>query len=364
MAKILVIEDETDVRDSIIDILNAQDFIVDSAANGKDGLALIEEFHPDLVLCDIMMPGLDGYGVLERVRRQDATKTLPFIFLTAKADRDDMRTGMNLGANDYLTKPFTHDDLLAMIEARLCAKQIADANTKEKLETLRTSISVALPRELSGPLQEVISLSAALETEAETLTSQEVASYAKAILHNAQQVSRLNHNLMLMAKLQAIEVDSPVAKTFRKQTTLEAHTLIQAVANEVATDYLRQDDLEMSLEIANVQMSEGTLKKICEELIDNAFKFSQEGKPVKVMGSLQEDYYTLYVMDYGQGMTREQITHIGAYQQFMTGEEAAGGIGLGLTIAQGLVKLHCGEMLTESLPGQQTLVRLMLPLAP
>ncbi len=364
MAKILVIEDETDVRDSIVDILNAEDFIVDSAADGAEGLALIAEFQPDLVLCDIMMPVLDGYGVLQRVRSQDTTKTLPFIFLTAKADKADMRTGMNLGANDYLTKPFTHDDLLSMIQARLGVKQATEDKTNEQLETLRNSISTALPRELSAPLQEVINLSAALEADAATLTPEDVASYAKAILHNAQQVSRLNQNLLLVAKLQVIALDSAVAKAFRQQATPNAQTLIQSLATEIAADYLRDSDLQLRLEGANLQMSEATLKKISEEIIDNAFKFSQEGKPVNIMGSHQEDYYTLYIMDYGQGMTREQIAHIGAYQQFSTGEEATGGVGLGLTIAQRLVTLHGGEMLIESIPGQQTVVRLMLPLAP
>ena len=364
MAKILVIEDEADVRDSIVDILNAENFIVDSAANGEEGVALIKEVRPDLVICDIMMPVLDGYGVLEQVRRQKSTRTLPFIFLTAKADRADLRTGMNLGADDYLTKPFTHDDLLGMIRARLGAKQIAEDKTKEKLEDLRNSISTALPRELGGPLQEVIDLSLALEEAAETLTPDEVVSYAKAILHSAQQVARLNQNLMLAAKLQALTVNSPVAKAFRQQMTSNAQGLIHTLATDIAAVYLRPDDLQITLSTAKVQMSETTLKKVCEELIDNAFKFSDAGQSVSVMASLQEDYYTLYIMDYGSGMTPEQIDHIGAYQQFGRDDETTEGIGLGLTIARRLVSLHGGELMIESIPGQQTVVRLLLPLAP
>jgi two-component system sensor histidine kinase/response regulator len=119
MTKILVIEDEAGVRDSLVDILNAEDFIVDSAVNGQEGLMQIRDFHPDLVICDVMMPVLDGYGVLEQVRQDPELATLPFVFLTAKAGRDDFRSGMDLGADDYLTKPFTHDDLLRMIRARL-----------------------------------------------------------------------------------------------------------------------------------------------------------------------------------------------------------------------------------------------------
>ncbi|CAN5828848.1 N/A [soil metagenome] len=126
MAKILVIEDKAGVRDSIVDILNAEDFIVDSAANGEEGLRQIHEFKPDLVICDIMMPVLDGFGVLKQIRQDPGLATLPFVFLTAKAERVDFRDGMDLGADDYLTKPFTRDDLLRMIQTRLGAQRAVE----------------------------------------------------------------------------------------------------------------------------------------------------------------------------------------------------------------------------------------------
>ncbi|MGI8501040.1 MAG: EAL domain-containing response regulator [Hassallia sp.] len=119
MTKILVIEDEKFVRENLLELLEAEDFQTVPAANGRIGLELVTSENPDLILCDMMMPEIDGYGVLATLRQNPVTATIPFIFLTAKSSRSDFRQGMNLGADDYLTKPFTRAELLSAIEGRL-----------------------------------------------------------------------------------------------------------------------------------------------------------------------------------------------------------------------------------------------------
>ncbi|MEB3830173.1 EAL domain-containing response regulator [Phormidium sp. CCY1219] len=119
MKKILVIEDEELVRNNILEILDTVDFVAIGAPNGHLGVQLAQQQVPDLILCDVMMPELDGYGVLSAVRNNPATATIPFIFLTAKGEKTDIREGMNQGADDYLTKPFRRKELLGAIEARL-----------------------------------------------------------------------------------------------------------------------------------------------------------------------------------------------------------------------------------------------------
>ncbi len=119
MRRILVIEDETVVRANILEILDSDDFEAIGAENGRIGVELAKKYIPDLILCDIMMPELDGYGVLDALRKDPATAAIPFIFLTAKADKGDLRHGMNLGADDYLTKPFRRQELLKAIATRL-----------------------------------------------------------------------------------------------------------------------------------------------------------------------------------------------------------------------------------------------------
>ncbi len=119
MKKILIIEDDPIIRELIADLLDASDYEPMSAENGAVGLQMAQEKMPDLILCDIMMPDLDGYAVLSALRQELATSAIPFVFLSAKADKPDIRRGMALGADDYLTKPFRRDDLLEAIEVRL-----------------------------------------------------------------------------------------------------------------------------------------------------------------------------------------------------------------------------------------------------
>lgn len=119
MPTILVIEDEPQMRKNILTILDMEGFTALGAENGRLGLEMIHGHKPDLILCDVMMPELDGYGVLKALRADPAIAEIPFVFLTAKGERGDFRAGMNLGADDYLTKPVVLDDLLKAIQVRL-----------------------------------------------------------------------------------------------------------------------------------------------------------------------------------------------------------------------------------------------------
>ncbi|MBX2965827.1 MAG: response regulator [Cyclobacteriaceae bacterium] len=119
MKKILLIEDNPEVRENTAEILSLANYTVQTAENGKIGVELANKEKPDLIICDIMMPELDGYGVLHILSKKPETASIPFIFLTAKTEKADIRKGMTLGADDYLTKPFDDTDLLNAVEARL-----------------------------------------------------------------------------------------------------------------------------------------------------------------------------------------------------------------------------------------------------
>jgi diguanylate cyclase (GGDEF)-like protein len=152
MHKILVIEDEAHIREIILEILEAEDFAVIEANNGQVGVTLAAQELPDLIICDVMMPALDGYGTIAHLRNDPTTQHIPVIFLTAKATKGDMRQGMNLGADDYLTKPFTRDELMDAVTARLA--RVAQQNQKlaevsQKLEQLEQFDSLTgLPNQL------------------------------------------------------------------------------------------------------------------------------------------------------------------------------------------------------------------------
>lgn len=119
MKTVLVIEDEPEMRRNITRLLKLEGYDAVAAENGKDGLERAKARKPDLILCDVMMPAMDGHEVLRSLRSDPALRSVPFIFLTAKGEKSDQRGGMNLGADDYLTKPVENDDLLAAVSARL-----------------------------------------------------------------------------------------------------------------------------------------------------------------------------------------------------------------------------------------------------
>lgn len=119
MKKILFIEDDTTVRENTAELLELSDYEVVTAANGKIGVALAKKELPDIIICDIMMPEMDGYGVLQALAQDTHTQQIPFIFLSAKTEHKDIRRGMDLGADDYLTKPFEEEELINAIESRL-----------------------------------------------------------------------------------------------------------------------------------------------------------------------------------------------------------------------------------------------------
>jgi CheY-like chemotaxis protein len=143
MLTILIIEDNPDVRENLSEILTLSGYAVCSAHNGKVGLEMVIESRPDLILCDVMMPELDGYGVLHILNRNQATADIPFIFLTAKAEKDDFRRGMSLGADDYITKPFDDTLLLQTIEARLRKSERLRSATRPGAEGLEHFINEA-----------------------------------------------------------------------------------------------------------------------------------------------------------------------------------------------------------------------------
>ncbi|MDJ0689027.1 MAG: response regulator [Xenococcaceae cyanobacterium MO_188.B32] len=362
---ILVIEDEQYIRENIVEMLEVENYNVYAAENGKVGVDLAQKTIPDLILCDVMMPELDGYYVLSELRSNSATQTIPLIFLTAKTTREDMRLGMDLGADDYLTKPFTRDELLGTVTTRIIKQVAVERKTQEKLDKLRNSISQSLPQEFRIPLNGIISLSQFLREEFDTIDKEEALELLEEIYFSGQRLHRLTQNFLLYAKLVQIQ-SHPRRFKMLQELKEEAQTeeIIAAIAREKAKELKRKDDLRLDLCSASVSISLSKIKKITEEIIDNAFKFSQAGTLVKVETRHDNNTFHLVITDRGRGMTTAQINQLGAYLQFERHIYEQQGSGLGLTIAKLMIELHGGTMSIESTPGKYTSIHITLPSKP
>ncbi len=362
MKKILIIEDETDLRESLAEIIAMHNFKTITAENGIEGLEQIEEELPDLVLCDVDMPGIDGYGVLEALRQNPKTMTIPLIFITGKNEWNYMRMGMKLGADDYLTKPFTGTELLNAIAVRLERKAAVEKQAQQKLDDLRSQIAMTLPHELNTPLNGILGMTAILVEELDILEPEETLEMLNSIQTSAKRLYRLTQNCLVYAQLELIASDPK-----RREALLSLpgscypKTAIAEVANNIAKEANRAGDLKLNLLNTEVKISEPHCKKIAEEIIDNAFKFSVAGTPIEVIGKITNGLFKLYVSDRGRGMNPEQIASVGAYTQFDRKLYQQQGSGLGLVIAKRMTQLHGGDLSIESIPGVQTTVKVILP---
>lgn len=362
MPKILIIEDEDYIRENIGEILRAENFIVVEAENGQIGVQLALEEKPDLIICDVMMPELDGYGVLGTLRTESSTQMIPFIFLTAKTTREDLRLGMDLGADDYLSKPFTRNELLGAIATRLAKKTIAERESDKKLDQLRLSITRALPNEFRNPLNGILGLSKLLMEDYDAIDREEALDILEKIYVSGESLYKLTQNFLLYAELLRIGNDPERVRALRRLNEKTAtKNIITQIARQKAEKCCRKDDLILELQEVEIPISQSKIKKIVEELIDNAFKFSFLGTPVQITTTCKDDTFNLFILDRGMGMTAEQINHLGAYMQFDREVYDQQGFGLGLATAKLLLELHSSKLSIESFPGQ-TIVHVAIPL--
>lgn len=362
MTRILVVEDDEASRENLLFLLEAEGFETCGAADGRAGVEQAREHLPDLIVCDIAMPELDGYGVLAELRGDPVTASIPFIFLTAKTDRSDMRQGMELGADDYLTKPFRRDDVLKAISTRLDKQATVTKKFQKKLDDLRGSIALSLPHELRTPLTGIMGYSSILAEDYAAMSPKEIGDMAQSIYRSAERLNRLVLNFVLYTELQVATQDPEYAEALLGNGRCPAASTITDAAHRLAHQMERASDLLATVDEATAKIDGKFLEKIVQELLSNAFKFSPAGTPVHVVGKRDEREFTLSISNQGRGMTPDQIADLGAFKQFDRTRHEQQGQGLGLTIAKRLVELHGGRLTVESVPEQSLTVRITLPL--
>src|SRR6266498_3687031 len=328
--------------------LQKKGFETHEAGDGSAGAELARRLLPDLILCDINMEKMDGYALLETLRRDPATASIPFILMTGMGDAASMRRGMNLGADDYLSKPFSLPQLFSAVEARLKKHQALRENAEQKLTDLRANLSLALPHEMITPLNGIFGLAQVLSTDAESLSPVDVAEFGETILQSAGRLHRTIQNFLLYGQLEMHATDPQSLAALRQKQTGHLGRLIEARARHQSEKAARAADLHLELTDGSVAVAQDLFTKLVDELIENAFKFSAAGSTVRVASSSSEGYYTLSISDRGCGMTSDQIANIGAHAQFDRKTHEQQGSGLGLIIARKITERHGGHFILKS----------------
>jgi two-component system, sensor histidine kinase and response regulator len=363
MTTVLVIDDDRSTLRLVSKVLRAREFEVLEAPNGEVGVELARTHLPQLIISDVEMPVLDGFGVLEKLRTTEETSTIPFIFLTCRTDGQDMRQGMNLGADDYLTKPFEISGLLAAVNTRLAKQAQRVQHAQRQLDDLRRNIAYALPHEFRTPLALLLGYSQLL-VEDYSEKDPNLAHIARAIQDSSDRLYRLTEKFWAFTETEIWMADAEAIELLRHQVSENPAEVIRRIGEAIATIYKRDSDLVMDLRNASVQMSDDNLARVLQEVIENAFKFSTPGSPISVVAFMENRTFKIHVTDQGRGMSLEQVQQIGAYNQFGRSDYQQQGTGLGLVIAQRIVRLHGGSIHIESIPNQQTMVTITLPAVP
>lgn len=362
MAKIVVIEDADDVRTNLVELLEAEEHEVFAGHNGLVGLELVRQQLPDLILCDVLMPELDGHGVLAALRKESRTAAIPFIFLTARADRRDIRDGMVLGADDYLTKPYTRSDVLQAIATRLSRQATTTDIFEKKMEELRHSMAHMLPHELRTPLASILGYSSLLLDGFETMPADEVREMLRSIHHDGERLHKLIQKFLWYVDVELTSGNPERVAQLRQERTWGVGTLLSKVACRKASEFKRTADLQTDTDGGGVCVGEVYLTRMVEELVENAFKFSRPGTPVTLHTAPARDgMMHISVTDRGRGMTQEQIAQVGAYLQFERHKYEQQGLGMGLTTARRIAELHAGRLTIQSEPERFTIVDVALP---
>lgn len=362
MTKILIIEDDPQIREEVLFWLTLEDYEAIGASNGREGIEFAQSYRPDLIVSDIMMPEKDGYRVLLEVRTQPATALIPFIFLTAKQEKGDIRYGMELGADDYITKPFEREEFLRAIQARLNRQQQYTQESAQQVNRLRQNFLRTLPHELRTPLVGILGIGELLMQDADTLTTAEIADYAGLITSSGQQLYRLIENYLLYTQLEQLAADPAQAALLMQGRVSQTYAILHETSERVANKYARYSNLLLAIQPATVPIEAQDLTKIIYELVDNAFKFSKAPARVQVNADVQGDTYVILVTDQGRGMSAENIAAIDAYVQFERAIYEQQGAGLGLAIVRRLLELTGGACQITSTVNVGTQVRVTLPI--
>jgi CheY-like chemotaxis protein len=356
--KILIIEDDPDLRDSLHELLEIHQHTVIVAADGAGGVRLAKDALPDLIFCDITMPAMDGYEVITAVRQHPPCCDSTFIFLTARTNRSDFRHGMQLGADDYITKPFSKQDIVEAISARLRRRQPLQEHVTQLLAERRFAAEAPWSHELMTPLCGILTGLELLESFPVPSDRDQQEKVIAIIRGGAARQHALARKLVTYYELERLKGASPPPAGY----TTDAVAALAAGTSRVAAAHGREADLVAHFAPGAVAVSETHLIAAVSELVDNAFRFSTRGQIVEVTGLDAGTRYRIDLVDRGISMTAAQRAEVGAFRQFDRERREQQGLGLGLEIARSVAKIAGGDLVLAPGPGGQGLkVTLWLP---
>ncbi len=355
---ILIVDDVPENLRVLGSMLNTEGYEISFASGGEKALEITQKVTPDLILLDIMMPDMDGYEVARRLKQEERTKDIPIIYLTGKADTDDVIKGLSIGAVDYVTKPFDASELLARVKTHLELKFSRDAieDYSIKLEKSEKECRVMndskdkffsiLAHDLRGPFSGFLGLSELLTEEYDRMEKEDVVKIGSSLNKSAKRLFSLLENLLNWSRIQMGRMEFSPTKLELKNAIVEVVNLYMQTAE------VKKIDLKYKVEDGTlVNADKEALNVILRNLISNAVKFTPEGGEINVVAEIfDEDKYKVSVEDSGVGMDEEAKSKLFRLDEKHStlGTNNEQGSGLGLLLCKELVEKHGGKLSVES----------------
>lgn len=344
---VLIIDDESSLLFGISTMVKRAGYQVLVANSGKDGLQLAQEHHPDLIVCDVMMPSPNGLELCQMLSNNTNTRDIPFIFLTSRARATDKMLGFRAGADDYITKPFKREELLARIEATLrrvsFIRQKEEAKAQSKINQLRQEVLKNITHELRTPISlllQTLSMSL-MERFKNNPTAQE--EFLQTALNNAHDLQTITNDLIILSQL-----DQGIVNNFRQvlDPKMDFHPLVEKIGKRWQSKNL---NLAMTIEPGVIiHAPRAEFRQAVGHLIDNACKFSSPNAGVQIfLGQNGVGGCKLTIIN--QGATIPQALREKVFERFYQISQGDArqnnGLGVGLTIARAFARALGGDVM-------------------
>lgn len=364
--RILVVEDHDLLLLAIQDILEVEGYKVVTATDGLDALEKMQDFTPDLIVADISMPRMDGYTFFEEVHSVPEWIPIPFIFLTARAEREDRLKGKAMGAEDYIVKPFDPQELVVVVNSRIGRAQEIREATETEFEDLKQQIITLLSHELRTPLTSVYGYTELALEEAAALPPGDFQNFLKGIKKGTDRLTQLVEDLLMVVRLDTGELEQEFQLLGAVEENIEE--IIERVVKIKRPDAQAKGltlEADVDEDLPGVLIHEYFLIDAIQRLIDNAIKFTrEEDKAIRVRAYTEADTVKIAVEDQGIGISEDQISLLfERFRQINREKLEQQGTGMGLVIAQSLVQCMDGTIDVESSPGEGSTFTIELPIA-
>lgn len=358
MPTLLVVEDEEDLRRNLEELLREEGFSVISAKDGLEGYEKASVSEPDLILSDIRMPRLDGYGFLTKLQENPVTAVIPFIFLTARVEMQDLRMGMVLGADDYIIKPFKAVDVLDAINSRLKKKE----NYLSIVKEFKNILMKRVPHELRTPLVGILGMSSILCDDFDNLPREDIIEIADRIKHSGKRLHRRIEKFLIYTELldqsqENISIHSVNDSSFKIKQDVISEMLL-----DKASEYKRKEDLSVKLDECNIKISPQYFDILLNELLENSLKFTEKGSAVTIIGVCGKEFYQIKISDDGIRNGKINFENIKAFQKFDKLGLTDEGMGMGLAIVKKIIEMCGGYLKFDGNSSENTVVEAGIPL--